>query len=534
MKSYLEGKKLNNIEKNKAHKDGLLVGAQIEEFSRIGWEKMDKTDLELRLKWYGIFWRPKTPGQFMMRLRIPNGILTSKQLRIIASIVARYGEGGSCDITTRQNLQLRGILINDLPEILRRIKEAGLETIQSGFDNPRNVTGNALAGVDPHEILDTRPYTLKLEKFLTNEGKGNSDFSNLPRKWNTAVAGSADNFLLHNDIIFHPIRKGEELGFGVWVGGILSSQLNDYAVPLDVWIKKDQISNLTGVIISIWRDNGERQKRQRGRFRYYLNEIGIPAFRELVQKRFGPLTHDPGSSFSEKPRSIFGVNPQKQENLYYAGIHIPVGRLNSEDLQDIATVSITYGSGEIRLTEDQNIIIINIPANKLNDFKNDILFNRFSINPNPISAGTIACTGKTYCSFAQVSTKENASKIVKELESEIELPEEVKIHWTGCPNSCAQAYMGAIGLTGTKAKNSAGIMVDAFNISIGGEQGENKKIGEIKYKGVVVDNLKDKLKSILIENYSAKPIKKKSEDKLNFLRNPIKLIHKLMKGSLIP
>ena len=280
MKSYLEGKKLNKIERNKAEKDGLLVGKQIEEFAKIGWERMDKTDLELRLKWYGFFWRPKTPGKFMLRLRIPNGILTTKQLRIIASIVARYDENGSCDITTRQNLQLRGILINDLPEILKRIKEAGLETIQSGFDNPRNVTGNPLAGIDPYEIIDTRPYTLKLEKFLTNEGKGNSEFSNLPRKWNTAVAGSEDNFLLHNDIIFHPIKKGPELGFGVWVGGILSSQLNDYAVPLNVWIKKDEICNLTGVIISIWRDNGEREKRQRGRFRYYLNEKNKMSFRE--------------------------------------------------------------------------------------------------------------------------------------------------------------------------------------------------------------------------------------------------------------
>ncbi len=534
MKSYLENKKLNKVERNKAEKDGLLVGKQIEEFAKIGWEKMDKTDLELRLKWYGFFWRPKTPGKFMLRLRIPNGILTAKQLRIIASIVARYDENGSCDITTRQNLQLRGILINDLPEILKRIKESGLETIQSGFDNPRNVTGNPLAGIDPYEIIDTRPYTLKLDKFLTNEGKGNSEFSNLPRKWNTAVAGSADNFLLHNDIIFHPIKKGSQLGFGVWVGGILSSQLNDYAVPLNIWIKKNDICNLTGIIISIWRDNGEREKRHKGRFRYYLNEIGISEFRNLVEQRFGPLENDPGSSFSEKPRSIFGIHPQKQRDLHYAGIHVPVGRLSSEDLQDIATTSITFGSGEVRLTEDQNIIIIDIEKGKLSDFKNDNLFKKFSLNPNPISAGTIACTGKTYCSFAQTSTKENATKIAKELEAEIELPEEIKIHWTGCPNSCGQAYMGAIGLTGTKAKNNLGKMVDAFNITIGGAQGANNKIGELKYKGVMIDDLKDKLKYILIESYSAKPRKERSQEPISFLKYPKELIGKLIKSSQAP
>ena len=139
----------------------------------------------------------------MLRLRVPNGVLTADQLRVVGSIVERYGDNGSCDITTRQNLQLRGVLLGDLPEILKRLKEAGLSTIQSGFDNPRNVTGNPIAGIDPNEIVDTRPYTTELQNFLTNNCQGNPEYSNLPRKWNTAVAGAKDNFLLHNDIVFH-------------------------------------------------------------------------------------------------------------------------------------------------------------------------------------------------------------------------------------------------------------------------------------------------------------------------------------------
>ena len=142
---YLEGKKLNQVEKNKAAKDGLEIGKDIDKFAEMGWEQMDKTDLELRLKWYGMFWRPKTPGKFMLRLRIPNGIINAEQLKVIASIVARYGENGSCDITTRQNIQLRGVLISDLPEILNRLKKVNISTTQSGFDNPRNVTGNPIA-----------------------------------------------------------------------------------------------------------------------------------------------------------------------------------------------------------------------------------------------------------------------------------------------------------------------------------------------------------------------------------------------------
>ena len=222
--SWLEGKKLNKIEQNKANKDGLLVGSEIEEFARVGWENVDETDLQLRLKWYGMFWRPKTPGLFMLRLRVPNGVLNIKQLRTIGSIVARYGTSGSADITTRQNIQLRGVLLEDLPDILQRLKAVGLSTIQSGFDNPRNVTGNPIAGIDPEEIVDTRPYTLELQNFLTNNVGGNPEFSNLPRKWNTAVAGSRDNFLLHNDIVFHPVEREGVMGFGVWIGGVLSSK----------------------------------------------------------------------------------------------------------------------------------------------------------------------------------------------------------------------------------------------------------------------------------------------------------------------
>ncbi len=503
LRYYLKDKKLNKIEKNKAIKDGLDVGNEIEEFSKIGWEKLDKTDLELRLKWYGMFWRPKTPGKFMLRLRIPNGILNANQLSIIASIVARYGEDGSCDITTRQNLQLRGILINDLPEILKRLKAAGINTIQSGFDNPRNVTGNPIAGIDPEEIIDTRIYTSKLDQFLTRYGQGNYEFSNLPRKWNTAVAGSKDNFLLHNDLVFHPVNLNGELGFSVWVGGILSSVLNDYAIPLNAWIKEDQICKLTESIISLWRDHGERSVRQKGRFRLFLNKFGIENFRCLLEEKFGELKEDPGSEFTLKPRSFFGIHRQKQEGQYFAGIHVPVGRLKATDLQDFSDTINRYGKGDIRLTEDQNIIITNIPENKLFDFKNDSLLDRFPLNPNKISAGIVSCTGNTYCGFALVNTKDQALKIAKELENEITLPEEVKIHWTGCPNSCGQAYMGAIGLTGKKTKNEKGETVEAFDISVGGEQGSVNKIGKLEQKSVPSEKLKEALKGILIKKYSA-------------------------------
>ncbi|QNI86629.1 ferredoxin--nitrite reductase [Synechococcus sp. PROS-7-1] len=500
---YLDGKKLNKIEQNKAEKDGLLVGPEIEKFAEIGWEQVDETDLQLRLKWYGMFWRPKTPGQFMLRLRVPNGVLSAQQLRVVASIVERYGESGSCDITTRQNLQLRGVLLNDLPEILKRLKEAGLSSIQSGFDNPRNVTGNPLAGIDPHEIVDTRPYTTELQNFLTNSCQGNPNYSNLPRKWNTAVAGAKDNFLLHNDIVFHPVERDGEMGFGVWIGGILSSQMNAYAIPLNAWVKPTEICRMTDAVISLWRDNGERDKRPKGRFRFYLDAIGIEAFRSQVETLFGPLTPDPGSVFATTPRSHYGLHPQKQEGLSFAGLHVPVGRLTAQDLQDFATASLEYGNGEVRLTEDQNVIVVGLPDEAIPAFKADPLLQRFPLEPGSIAAGTVSCTGNTYCSFGLTNTKDQARKIAQELDQELNLPEEVKIHWTGCPNTCGQAFMGAIGLTGTKAKNSEGVMGEGYMLTTGGSQGENPTVGEVKQKAIPADQIKTVLKDLLVEQFGA-------------------------------
>jgi len=501
---WLEGKTLNKIEQNKANKDGLAVGAELETFARLGWENIDETDLQLRLKWYGMFWRPKTPGLFMLRLRVPNGVLNSEQLRCIGGVVARYGTNGSADITTRQNIQLRGVLLEDLPDIRSRLSNVGLATIQSGFDNPRNVTGNPLAGIDPQEIVDTRPFTEELQNYLTNNAEGNPEFSNLPRKWNTAVAGSKDNFLLHNDIVFHPVERDGVMGFGVWVGGVLSSQINAYAYPLNAWVKPDEICRMTGAVITLWRDNGERNKRPKGRFRFYLDEVGVDAFRAKVEERFGPLTPDPGSVFDATPRSHYGIHPQKQDGLHYAGLHVPVGRLKAEDFQDLADLAERLGAAEVRLTEDQNLILTGITTANLEAFQAEPLLQRFVLDPGHIAAGTVSCTGSTYCSFALTNTKDQALTAAAQLDQELDLPEEIKLHWTGCPNSCGQAYMGAIGLTGTKTKGAEG-MVEGYNITIGGSQGADPQIGTLERKNVLATEVQQVLKEILMDKFGAKP-----------------------------
>lgn len=216
----------NKFEKLKSEKDGLALKAELEQFASIGWEAMDETDREHRLKWLGVFFRPVTPGKFMMRLRLPNGILTSAQMRVLGEVIERYGDDGSFDITTRQNIQLRGVRIEDLPEIFNKFKSVGLTSVQSGMDNVRNITGDPVAGLDADELFDTRELVSQIQDMITSGGEGNLEFTNLPRKFNIAIAGGRDNSVHAeiNDLAFIPAFKDSQFGFNVLVGGFFLCQ----------------------------------------------------------------------------------------------------------------------------------------------------------------------------------------------------------------------------------------------------------------------------------------------------------------------
>jgi ferredoxin-nitrite reductase len=278
----------NKFEQIKATKDGLKVREEIPQFVQMGWEQIPKDDLEVRLKWWGIFFRPVTPGRFMMRLRLPNGIATSQQLRTLGTIIDRYGEEGSADITTRQNIQLRGILLEDLPGILADLEGCGLTSVQSGMDNVRNLTGSPVAGIDANELIDTRPLLFQLQEMITNGGRGNPEFSNLPRKFNIAVEGGRDNSVHAeiNDIAFVPAYREGVLGFNVLVGGFFSAKRCAAAIPLNAWVTPDrQVVELSRAILEIFRDHGLRENRQKARLMWLIDEWGIDKFREAVQSK---------------------------------------------------------------------------------------------------------------------------------------------------------------------------------------------------------------------------------------------------------
>ncbi len=499
----------NKFEKLKAEKDGLALKHELDHFAQLGWEAMDVTDREHRLKWLGVFFRPVTPSQFMMRMRLPSGIISSQQMRVLAEIVQRYGEDGNADITTRQNLQLRGVRIEDLPQIFAKLKAAELTSVQSGMDNVRNITASPIAGLDGEELIDVRELVQQVQDMITNHGEGNPEFTNLPRKFNIAIEGGRDNSIHAeiNDIAFVPAFKAgtDQLGFNVVVGGFFSAKRCEAALPLNAWVPPADVVDLCRAILVIYRDHGLRANRQKSRLMWLIDEWGMAKFRAEVERELGrPL--QPAAAKDEMDwdkRDHIGVFAQKQPGLNYVGLHVPVGRLFAADMYEIARLAEVYGSGEIRLTVEQNLIIPNIPDAHLEALLPEPVLQQFSVQPTPLVRSLISCTGAQFCNFALIETKNRALALARALDKEIELTQPVRIHWTGCPNSCGQPQVADIGLMGTKARKD-GKPVDGVDLYMGGKVGKDAHLGSCVQKGIACDDLQPLLRDLLVQQFGAR------------------------------
>jgi ferredoxin-nitrite reductase len=505
--------KLNKVEKVKAAKDGLDVKDELAYFAQIGWEAVDKTDLETRLKWLGIFYRPVTPGKFMLRMRLPNGVIDSEQMRVLASAIERYGSEGTADITTRQNIQLRGIHLEDIPEIFTKFKEVGLTSIQSGMDNVRNLTGSPVAGIDPDELIDTREMNQKVQDMITNNGEGNYSFSNLPRKFNIAIEGARDNSIHAelNDLAFIPAYRNGVLGFNVLVGGYLSAQRCAESIALGVWVPADDeaVVDFSRAVLTVYNEYGGaaglRASRPKARLMWLIETWGVEKFRQLLEQELGKTLADaaPKDEITQNKKDHLGVHPQKQAGYNYIGLHVPMGCLSAEPMFELARLAEVYGNGEIRLTVEQNAIIPHVADENLETFLSEPLLKEFSINPSTLTRSVISCTGARYCNFALIETKQRALQLAQELDRELDLPHRVRLHWTGCPNSCGQPQAGDIGLMGTKVRQD-GKAVEGAKIYAGGKVGQGAELGTIVNQGVALDDLKTTLRSLLIEKFDAK------------------------------
>ncbi|WP_199294780.1 MULTISPECIES: ferredoxin--nitrite reductase [unclassified Trichocoleus] len=503
----------NKFERIKSEKDGLVLKQELDYLAEIGWEAMEEADRDYRLRVLGLFYRTVTPGKFMLRMRLANGILSAYQMRVLAEIVQHYGDEGNADITTRQNIQLRQIRLEDVPDIYRKLEQAGLTSVQSGVDNVRNITGSPLAGIDPDELIDTRGLCRMVQDMITNMGKGNPEFTNLPRKFNIAIAGCRDNSVHAelNDIGFIPAYKNDTIGFNVIVGGMFSPKRYEASVPMNAWVPPQDVVALSRAILEVYRDHGLRANRQKSRLMYLIDKWGIEKFREEIEKRFGEVGGTlPLQSAAEKDEFLWekkdyiGVYKQKQPGLNFVGLHIPVGRMYAQDMFDLARIAEVYGSGEIRFTVEQNLIIPNIPDTRMEAFLKEPILERFSVNPENLMRGLVSCTGSQFCGFALIETKNRALAFVKALEAELTLPQPIRIHWTGCPNSCGQPQVADIGLMGTKGRKN-GKVVEAVDIWMGGKVGYEAELGSRVMKSIPCDDLKPVLRDLLVEHFGAKP-----------------------------
>jgi sulfite reductase (ferredoxin) len=414
---------------------------------------------------------------FMVRIRIPNGLLTSAQARTIADLSERHARG-LADITVRQNIQFHWVTIESLPDLLESLWSAGLTTIGACGDVARNVTGCPLAGFDAHEFCDASPLALEINRALG----GNAEYYNLPRKFKMSITGCRSwcNYPEINDIGFTPVvRKratGTETGFSVRVAGGLSTDPH-LAVRLNAFIPWDQVVPVARGIAGVFREAEVlRQNRERARLKFLFLQHGWTAdtFLAALQDRIG-FTLDPAEP-EEVPADIHrdhvGIHPQKQVGFSYVGANVASGRITPEQLRVVADLSDRYADGHARNTVMQNIVIVNVPNQQAARVAAQLTSAGLPVRASAFARATVACTGTEFCKLALTETKGFARWLATELDERIPgFQEQLRINVTGCPNSCGQHWIADIGIEGKKIK-VGGKMVDAYYFCIGGSVGQ--------------------------------------------------------------
>ena len=455
----------------------------------------DKEEI-FRFKWNGLFFLSPNKEAFMSRLRIPGGLLKTFQLRELAN-VAKELTTGYVQITTRANLQMRLIQPKDCPEFLHRVQTVGLHTRGAGADNIRNLTANPTAGIDPHELIDVMPLCQQLGQIIIND----RSFYDLPRKFNIAYDGGGLIGTVEdtNDIGARAVKVGDEILFRIALGGATGHKA--FARDLGVLVKPSELNKVVVALVRVYIANGNRTDRKKARLKHLLETWSLEKYLAETEKLLGyQVRRAPADLKSEtsNPKASegihthIGVYPQKQTGFNYVGVAIPVGQLTPKQMIRLAEIAELYGSAEVRLTVWQNLIIPNVPDAFVATVEKAVRKLGFDTRQSHLRGGLIACTGNSYCKFAQANTKGHAVALADYLEKKLTLDQPLNIHVTGCPNSCAQHYMGDIGLLGTKVKGE-----DGYHVFIGGGFGANQSVGRQVFTGLTFEDLKPTLEKML-------------------------------------
>lgn len=476
--------KLNQVEIAKLEKDGLDVLRDIEQYARLGFDVITAGDFD-RLKWLGLYvQRPKEDGFFMLRVKIPGGVLTAKQVKVVAEIAREYGRD-LLDITTRQSLQFHWIQVENLPAIFKRLEKVGLTTVAAAGDCPRNIISSPLAGIDPDELFDASHIIRELNRFF----EYNRDFSNLPRKFKIAITTASYNSIHAeiNDIAFTPAEKeidGQTVaGFHVAVGGGLSAQPH-LAQAMDIFVRPEEVLKVTVAVAAIFRDYGYREKRNHARLKFLVADWGIDKFTDQLLDITGPLaTRGKDLTRGWNQGFFHGVHKQITPGFNYVGLTIPAGRLSGSQMAEIARVAEQYGNGEIRSCNSQDLILINIPDTKLEELLAEPVIKTFSPKSSSLIARSVTCTGKEFCPFAVAETKYNIQKIAQYVDEHVSSPVPLRLSISGCRHSCGQPQIADIGLLGHMVSID-GKAAEGFEIWVGGVLGPHRDLA-VKLPGMV-------------------------------------------------
>ncbi len=458
-----------------------------------------------RWRFHGLFYVAPAQDSYMCRLRLPNGILTQAQFAGVADLAERYG-GGYAHVTTRANLQVREIEARHAVVMLEAILDLGLCSRGSGADNIRNVTGSPTAGIDPQELLDTRPYAREWHFHILND----RSLYGLPRKFNVAFDGGGIVPALEetNDIGFQAVGVKDGFGLepGVWfrlcLGGITGHK--DFARDSGVVVKPAEATKVADAVVRVFIDHGDRTNRAKARLKYVIDRLGLEAFLGLMEEKLGrKLDRAPVEALAPRPaldRSAhIGVHAQKQKGLHWIGVVLPVGKLTVAQMRGLADVARDMGDGDIRLTVWQNLLLSGVPAKKLKAAEAAIAALGLSTNASSIRAGLVACTGNVGCKFSASDTKRHAEDIARWCESRVALDGPVNIHLTGCHHSCAQHYIGDIGLLACKVEASpeSDEQIEGYHIFVGGGFGPDAGLGRELYRDVKASDVPTTVEKML-------------------------------------
>ncbi|MDQ1453471.1 MAG: hypothetical protein QOK38_3337 [Acidobacteriaceae bacterium] len=482
--------KAQKTERLKIEKNPWAAFDEVRRFAAEGRGSVLPEWASLYFKWWGIYTQGDGAGAlggvggegkaseyFMLRIPVSNGILSSAQLSAIAEIAQRHGRN-LADITVRQAIQLHWLTIESLPEIIERLDSVGLSPRGACGDVVRNVTGCPLAGLAADQVFDASPVALAVARALA----GNAEFYNLPRKFKISVTGCSSwcSYPEINDIGLSPVRRGREVGFSVRVGGGLSADPH-LGVRLDAFVRPGQAVEVVTAIATIFREQqGLRESRDRARLKHLFLKEGWTAekFLNELQIRL-PFRIEPGVEEGVPPdvlRDHVGVHRQRQADLYYVGAAVLRGRLTGDQLAAAAQLAERYGSGELRTTVMQNLLFVNVPKRNVNVLVAALAAIDLRVEGSHFWRGAIACTGAEFCKLAITETKGFARWLVEEMETRLpEFDQQLKLHVTGCPNSCGQHWIADVGIEGKKIKHN-GALVDAYYFCVGGSAGGDAAI----------------------------------------------------------